>query len=114
MKKILLLITVTAGLLLTSCYKEPENGVAKITILTSSHFRQPGVDVHLYGPPGSFIDVNGITDLNGEFVYEHDPALEVILNMDASYTDINGLHEAHGHVRIRPDKTANETFVLQP
>lgn len=115
MKKILLLVTVSAGLLLTSCYKEPENGIAKITIVNSPGlFRQPGVDVHLYGPAGSYIDVHKMTDLNGEIVYEHDPALEVILQVHATYTDAMGLHEANGIVRITPDKTADETFVLYP
>lgn len=115
MKKILLLLVVSTGLLLTSCYKEPENGIAKITIVTSSYFRQSGVDVHLYGPATSYIDLHLITDFNGEIVYEHDPALEVILNVHATYTDPSSvLHEAHGIVRITPDETADETYVLYP
>jgi predicted aminopeptidase len=52
--------------------------------------------------------------MNGEIQYEHDPALEVILNVHATYTDVTGFHEAHEMVRIRPDQTVNETFVLNP
>lgn len=115
MKRILLLLVFSSGLLLNSCYKAPENGIAKITILDSSHFRQAGVDVHLFGPSGSFIDLHRMTDFNGEIIYEHDPALEVILNVHATYTDPSSVfHEAYGIVRIIPDKTANETFVLTP
>jgi hypothetical protein len=114
MKKLIVACLIVSGLLLTSCYKEPENGIAKITIVNSSLFRQPGADVHLKGPAGSYIDVYKTTDLNGEIVYEHDPALEVILTVKATYTDATGLHEANGIVRIIPDKTANETFVLYP
>jgi hypothetical protein len=113
MKKIVFLLVASTGLLLTSCYKAPENGHAKITILNSAMFRQPGVDVHLTGPTGSFIDVHRMTNQNGEIDYEHDPALEVILHVDATYTDdLSVFHEAQGYVRIIPDKTANETFVL--
>ncbi len=114
MKKILFFLLVSTGLLLTSCYKEPENGIAKITIVSSSYFRQPWVDVQLVGPPTSYINEHFLTDMNGEIQYEHDPALEVILNVHATYTDVTGFHEAHEMVRIRPDQTVNETFVLNP
>jgi hypothetical protein len=115
MKKIIFLLVAAHGLLLTSCYKAPENGFAKITILDSFSFRQPGADVHFYGPTGSFIDDHRTTDQNGEILYEHDPALEVILHVHATYTDpSSNFHEAFGIVRITPDKTANETFVLTP
>jgi hypothetical protein len=71
--------------------------------------------VHLYGPTGSNIDEHFMTDQNGEILYEHDPALEVILHVDATYIDGSSvLHEAQGIVRIVPDKTANETYVLYP
>ena len=115
MKKILFLIVVSTGLLLTSCYKAPDNGIAKITIVTSTYFRQPGVDVQLVGPPTSYINEHFLTDMNGEIQYEHDPALEVILNVHATYTDpLSVFHEAHGIIRIIPDETANETYVLNP
>lgn len=115
MKKILLFLVVSSALLLTSCYKEPEKGLAKITILNSSEFRQPGVDVHLFGPAGSYIDLHRMTNQMGEVLYEHDPALEVILKIHATYTDdLNVFHEAWGIVRIVPDEEASETLVLNP
>jgi hypothetical protein len=115
MKKILLLIVVSTGLLLSSCYKEPENGIAKITIVSSVYYRQPGVDVHLYGPPTSYIDMHLMTNFNGEVVYEHDPSLEVILNVHATYTDPSSVfHEVYGIIRIMPDEKVEETFVLNP
>jgi hypothetical protein len=114
MKKILLLLMVASAGLLTSCYKAPENGIAKITIYDSNHFRVPLANVDLTGPTGSPIHDGGITDMHGEWVYEHDPALEVILNVYAWTNDATGLHEAHGIIRIVPGKTTEESFTLYP
>jgi hypothetical protein len=68
MKRIILIFITLTGLL-SSCYKAPENGIAKIIILSKACYRQPGVDVQLLGPAGSYIDEHMITDLNGEIVY---------------------------------------------
>ena len=110
MKKMLFFV-IAAGLVLSSCYKEPERGTAKITTIYNN-YRQSGVDVHLYGPSGSPIDHHLLSDQNGEVIYEHDPALEVILFAYCSYTDATGLHWASGNVRITPDKAADYTFTL--
>jgi hypothetical protein len=112
MKKWLLLFVITSGLMMTSCYTEPERGVAKITVYYQA-FRQDGVTVHLYGPPGSHIDRSFLTDLNGEVIYEHDPALEVILNVDLDWVDPGMVaHHAAGMIRITPDKITDESFNL--
>src|SRR5688572_14737590 len=105
MKKLILLAVVASSLMLSSCYKESENGVAKITIYSNvGHLRVPNVDVHLFGPPGSYIDRHFITDQMGEVIYEHDPALEVVLKVHATITDGSGFREAKGIIRITPDK----------
>jgi hypothetical protein len=111
MKKLILLFVIVSGLMAASCYKEPERGITKITT-NYQNFHQPGVDVHLYGPSGSQIDHHLLTDQNGQVVYEHDPALEVILNAYCSFTDGTGFHYCSGIVRITPDKTTDYTFNL--
>jgi hypothetical protein len=108
MKKILLLLAITAGLSLSSCYQEPKNGIAKITVVDANHFRVPSADVHLFGPPTSYIDVHGFTDMHGEYVYEHDPALIVQLNAVATFGSTSG----QTLIRIEPDKTEEKTIVL--
>lgn len=110
MKKILLVLVIAAGLALSSCYKEPENGVAKIKVVTSMVYIQPGATVHLDGPAGSNIHVSGLTDMNGVFEYEHDPALEVILTVTATYGPSSGA----GIIRISPDETNSTTITLYP
>ena len=94
----------------TSCYKEPENGIAKIRINNSAGMAQPSAYVTLTGPPSSYINVSGITDMYGNWEYEHDPALEVILNVSASY----GASTGSGIVRIEPNKKASVTITLYP
>jgi len=111
MKKILLLLVATTSLLLTSCYQEPVNGVAKITVIDENEFRVPSANVTLTGPTGSYISVSGITDFNGEWLYEHDPALEVILQVHA--TSSTGPEYGDAIVRIVPNKTTNETVKIQ-
>ena len=113
MKNILLLLLVSSGLLLTSCYKEPENGTAKIIVIHNG-YRKPSADIQLTGPAGSYINVSAISDQNGEFIYTHDPALEVILDVDASFTDGSGLHQGQGIIRIVPDETNEVTITLYP
>lgn len=96
----------------TSCYQTPEIGTAKITILNSAGYREPGATVHLYGPTGSYIDVWGITDLNGEFFYEHDKNLAVVLNVHAENT--SGTSWSDGIIRIEPDMNEVESYTLYP
>ncbi len=110
MKKILLLLVVSTGLLLTSCYKEPENGIAKIIVIDDNDFRVPSANVTLTGPVGSYINESGITNFNGEWEYEHDPALEVILQIHA--TSSTGPEYGDAIIRITPDKTSTETVKL--
>jgi hypothetical protein len=112
-KKLALLSIVALGLLLTSCYKEPEKGVAKITIYNTSQYTEQNVNILLTGPAGSYISVGGVTNFKGEWTYEHDPALEVILNVHAWVDDGTG-REAEGIIRITPDKVANESYTLYP
>ncbi len=114
MKKLSFLVVVAFVVMLSSCYQAPERGKAKFTILNSSNFRVDGANIQLTGPTGSYINVGGVTDFNGEWIYEHDPALEVILDVYAWKNDATGLHETHGIIRITPDKTENETFILYP
>lgn len=111
MKKIILLLVVSTGLLLTSCYKEPENGVATIRVVDENVFRVPNATVTLTGPAGSYIHVSGVTDFNGEWTYEHDPALEVILHIHA--TSSTGPEFGDAMVRIVPDETAEQTVMIQ-
>ena len=108
--KILLLLVVSSGLLLTSCYKAPVNGIAKIKVVTSGIYVQPGANVTLTGPTGSPINVSGLTDMSGQFEYEHDPALEVILSVSASY----GASSGAGIIRINPNETSSTTITLNP
>lgn len=110
MKKILFAFVIILGIAFTSCYKEPENGIAKIRVNNSSLFPQQSATVTLTGPPGSYINVSGLTDSYGYWVYEHDPALEVILNISASY----GASTGSGIIRIKPNETSSTIVTLSP
>lgn len=112
MKRMMIVCLLVNVIGLTSCYQTPEIGTAKITIYNSSGYREPGATVHLYGPSGSYIDHSGITDMNGEFYYEHDKNLQVILNVHAENT--SGTSWCDGIIRIEPDKNENESYTLYP
>lgn len=114
MKKLSFFIVIAISIALTSCYQEPQKGIAKITIVNSSNFRVDGANIQLTGPAGSYINTGGVTDFNGEWIYEHDPALAVVLQVYAWKNDATGLHEAHGIIRITPDKVENQTYTLYP
>jgi hypothetical protein len=58
------------------------------------------------------MDHHFMTNQLGMVEYEHDPALEVILNVHVTYLHTSGMKECYGIVRIKPDKTVDETFVL--
>lgn len=110
MKKLLFAFVIILGISFTSCYKEPENGIAKIRVNNSSVYGQPSANVTLTGPPGSNINVSGLTDMNGDWVYEHEPALEVILTISASY----GASTGSGIIRIKPNETSSKIVTLSP
>ena len=111
MKKIIFTIVIASGLLLTACYKAPEDGIAKIIVVDTNDFRVPTANITLTGPTGSFINVSGISNFNGEWIYTHDPALEVILNVNATSQD--GLQTGYGIIRIKPDETATTIIKIQ-
>ena len=111
MKKIILSIVVASGLLLTSCYKAPEDGVAKIIVVDTNDFRVPAANITLTGPPGSFINVSGMSNLSGEWIYTHDPALAVILNVHVESS--TGPESGDGIIRITPDETSSATIKIQ-
>lgn len=102
----------TSLLGLTACYQTPEVGTAKITIFNSSDYREPAAIIHLYGPPGSYIDKWGVADMNGEFIYEHDKNLSVVLNVHAE--NASGTSWCDGILRIEPDKNEVESYKLYP
>jgi hypothetical protein len=110
MKKLFLFALFAVGLILTSCYQAPQNGVAKITVVDANDFRIPSAGVTLKGPVGSYINETGICDLNGVWNYEHDPALDVILQVEATHP-VTG-NTADGIVRITPDKTEEVTIKI--
>lgn len=111
MKKILLLFVVFSGLLLTSCYKDPANGIARITVVDVNAFKISAANVQLTGPTGSYINESGITNFKGEWEYIHDPALEVILQVHV--TSSTGPEFGDGIIRIEPDETATVTIIIQ-
>lgn len=111
MKKIVFTLVIASGFLLSSCYKAPENGTAKIIVVDVNDFRVPTANITLTGPTGSDINVSGISGLNGEWIYTHDPALEVILNVDV--TSSTGPETGAGIIRIKPDETAVVTIKIQ-
>ncbi len=111
MKKILLLFICSAGLMLSSCYKEPENGVAKIRVVDINDVYVQGANIQLTGPTGSYINVSGTTDFTGTWEYIHDPALEVILHVHV--TAPSGPAFGDNIIRITPDETESITVKIQ-
>ena len=112
MKKIFLLSVASIGLLLTSCYKEPTKGTAKVIVIDEYDFRVPAADVTLHkhdSPPG-YINAHGITNQQGEFVYEHDKPLEVILEVNVTA----GPKWGTNIVDIKPDQQATVTVKIHP
>jgi len=101
----------------TSCYEDPKAGTAKIIVVDSYDFRVPSANVQL-SQPGighGYINVSGLTDLNGEFLYTHqdfqvDHGLEVILDIDATYNTSVG----QGIIRIKPGETTTQTVKIYP
>ena len=108
MKKIVFTIVAATALLLTSCYKAPVDGVAKIIVVDESNYRVPSATIQLTGPVGSYINQSGVSNLTGEWEYMHDPALEVILKVHVVSSD--GLKSGDGIVRITPDHTETVTI----
>lgn len=107
MKKLGLILAIGFGLGFTSCYQEPSPGTGTVIVLDANDFRVPSADVKL-SQPGSlgtgYIVVEGITDASGEFDYTHAPALEVILDVSASF----GTKVGQGSIRIKPNETSSE------
>lgn len=112
MKKFLLIsaVVVAAGMF-SSCYQDPGPGTGKVIVVDVNDFRVPSATVKLSQPGqlGTGYIVNeGLTDVNGEYAYTHEPALEVILNISATY----GAAVGQGIIRIKPDETSTETVKI--
>ena len=112
MKKYLLFVLIAVGAgALTSCYKDPDPGTGKVIVIDVNDFRVPSADVKLSQPGqlGTGYIVNeGLTDQNGEYSYTHTPALEVILNISATF----GAATGQGIIRIKPNETSTETVKI--
>lgn len=108
MKKIALMLTLGLVVGLTSCYQEPQFGTAKITVVDLNDFRVPNANVTL-SQDGSHIISEGLTDMQGEYNYTHDPALEVILDVEAT----EGTRTGNGSIRIKPNQTSQEIVRIQ-
>lgn len=129
MKKITALALLALGLGLTSCYQNPEPGVAIITVLDPNDFRVPEAEVRFYqsGNGGGVIDEKRFTDLQGICSFIHgknayqyideetgrslialcgdEAYCEVILNVTATAQNKLGTTI----VRIKPGETIRET-----
>ncbi len=112
MKKYLLIfVTLAAVAAFSSCYEPPGPGTGKVIVIDQNDFRVPSATVKLSQPGqlGTGYIVNeGLTDLNGEYSYTHEPALEVILDISATY----GTAVGQGIIRIKPDETSTETVKI--
>lgn len=106
------MVSILLVVFLYSCYQPPEKGTAKITIYNSSDYREPNATVHIYGPAGSYIDIWGVTNMNGEYLYEHDKNLSVVLSIHAENSA--GTSWCDGIIRIEPDLNEVESYTLYP
>jgi len=113
MKKAVQILLIAMGVMaFSSCYETPKPGTGKVVIVDVNDFRVPSATVRLTQPGQlgtGFIVAEGLTDLNGEFVYTHedpnvDMGLEVILDIDAVYNNAVG----QGIIRIKPNETSVE------
>lgn len=112
MKRILATFFVPLVILgFSSCYGEPEPGTTKVIVVDQNDFRVPSANVQLSQPGqlgnGPILNL-GITDMNGEYSYTHEPALEVILNISAEKDGDVG----QGIVRITPGETTTVTVKI--
>lgn len=113
MKKIVLFgfILSTISISLTSCYQDPEPGVAVVVVLDANEFKVPSATVTLSQPGqngNGIILVTGFTDISGKFAYTHEPALEVILNIAVAKDNKSG----QGVIRVKPDETTTEEVTI--
>lgn len=94
-----------------SCYGEPDPGSGTIIVVDVNDFRVPSATVKLSQPGqlGTGYIVNeGFTNSNGEYTYTHEPALEVILNVSATFGTATG----QGIIRIKPNEHSTETVKI--
>jgi hypothetical protein len=109
MKKFLLFVAIViAAGSFSSCYEPPGPGTGKVIVVDINDFRVPSANVKLSQPGqlGTGYIVNeGLTNQNGEYSYTHEPALEVILDISATF----GTAVGQGIIRIKPDETSTET-----
>ena len=112
MKKLFLFLSilVLAGAF-SSCYQPPSPGTGKVTVVDQNDFRVPSATVKL-SQPGQlgtgYIINEGLTNMSGEYSYTHEPALEVILDISATY----GTAVGQGIIRIKPNETSTETVKI--
>jgi hypothetical protein len=109
MKKIILFFVIAVGVGASySCYGDPQPGTGKVIVIDVNDFRVPSATVKL-AQPGQlgtgFIVNEGFTNAQGEYSYTHEPALEVILDISATFGTATG----QGIIRIKPDETSVET-----
>lgn len=112
MKKYIHLLIIAIGVGGTySCYSPPGFGTGKIIVVDVNDFKVPFASVKL-SQPGQlgtgYIINEGMTNTSGEYSYTHEPALEVILDVSATY----GTAVGSGIIRIKPDETSTETVKI--
>ena len=110
MKKIVFVLVIVSGIMLSSCYEEPSPGTGIVKVVDINYLRIPGADVTLSQPGnGTGYIVNyGLTNMYGEYSYTHEPALEVILNIDVTSSAGSGTEI----IRITPGETTTKTVMI--
>lgn len=99
----LFLIAFTSVISLSSCYKEPKEGNARIIVIDENQLRVPYATVRLY--QGDINYVNN-SDFDGIAMFEN--LLEVILTVEAK----KGAKQGNGIARIKPDQTITEVVTI--